>query len=71
MQEKTFGGLSPKVRQRLRRLGDELRATGRVGSIGTQPVFKPGTRLIREWQGRTHEVIALENVFRWNGENLS
>jgi hypothetical protein len=68
MQEKTIGGLSPTVRQRLRRLGEELQATGRIGSIGTQPVFKPGTRLIREWRGRTHEVIALEKGFRWNGE---
>jgi Protein of unknown function (DUF2924) len=68
MQEKTTGGLSPTLRQRLQRLGEELRATGRIGSIGAQPVFKPGTRLIREWQGHTHEIVALENGFRWNGE---
>ena len=68
MQEKSFGGLSPTLRQRLRRLGEELRATGRISSVGTQPAFKPGTRLIREWQGRTHEVTVLEHGFQWNGE---
>jgi hypothetical protein len=66
MQERAFGGISPAVRQRLRRLAAELQTTGRVASIGTQPTFKPGTRLIREWQGRTHEVTVVEEGFRWN-----
>ena len=26
---------------------------------------KPGTRLIREWQGQTYEVTVLEKGFRW------
>ena len=68
MQEKAFGGLNPTVRQRLQRLAVELQNTGRIASLGTQPAFKPGTRLIREWQGRTHEVTILEDGFRWNGE---
>ena len=68
IQEKAFGGLSATVRQRLRRLGAELKATGRIASIGRQPKFKPGTRLIREWQGSTYEVTVLEDGFRWNGE---
>ena len=36
--------------------------------LEAQPKFKPGTRLIREWQGRTHEVTVLEQGFQWNGE---
>ncbi len=68
IQEKAFGGLSPIVQRRLRRLREELRATGRIASFGTQPTFKPGTRLIREWQGCTHEVVILEHGFQWNGE---
>ncbi|MGH9552274.1 MAG: DUF2924 domain-containing protein, partial [Terriglobales bacterium] len=56
------------VRRRLRRLGEELRATGRISSFGHQPAFKPGTRLIREWQDCTHEVVVLEHGFQWNGE---
>lgn len=33
----------------------------------TAPIYKPGTRLIREWQGVTHEVTIEEKGFRWNG----
>jgi len=65
MQEQAFGGLSPVVRQRLQRLAVELKTTGRITSIGKQSPIKPGTRLIREWQGRTHEVTVLEDGFRW------
>jgi hypothetical protein len=38
------------------------------------PLYKPGTRLIREWQGVTHEVTIEEKGFTWNGKrygNLS
>ena len=66
MQEDALGGLSPSVRQSLQRLGAELKAKGRIRSVGKQPPIKPGTRLIREWQGRTHEVAVLEEGFRWN-----
>lgn len=68
IQEKAFGGLSSAMRQRLHRLAAELQSTGRVSSIRRKPMFKPGTRLIREWQGCTHEVAILEQGFQWNGE---
>ena len=31
------------------------------------PIYKPGTRLIREWQGVTHEVTIEDKGFMWNG----
>lgn len=31
------------------------------------PIYKPGTRLIREWQGVTHEVTIEKKDFVWNG----
>ncbi len=30
--------------------------------------FKPGSTLIREWQGRRHEVEVVHDGFIWNGE---
>ena len=27
----------------------------------------PGTRLMREWQGRTYEVVVLDDGFSWQG----
>ena len=69
MQEKAYGGLSPTVRHCLQRLAAELQSTGRITSIGRQPKFKSGTRLIREWRGQTHEVMVLEHGFQWNCKN--
>lgn len=65
LQEKAFGGLSPAARQHLQRLAAELKSTGRIASVGTQSQLKSGTRLIREWQGRTHAVTVLEEGFHW------
>ena len=41
----------------------KARQTGRP----LAPLYKPGTRLIREWQGVTHEVTIEEKGFVWNG----
>jgi hypothetical protein len=32
-----------------------------------RPELKPGTRLVREWQGRTYEVLVLDGGFSWQG----
>ena len=31
------------------------------------PIYQPGTRLVREWQGDTHEVIIRETDYLWQG----
>jgi hypothetical protein len=33
--------------------------------------YRPGTRLIREWQGTVYEVTVLENGFAWEGRTYS
>jgi hypothetical protein len=33
------------------------------------PPCKTGTRLIREWQGQTHEVTILDKGYLWQGEH--
>ncbi|MEQ8370803.1 MAG: DUF2924 domain-containing protein, partial [Alphaproteobacteria bacterium] len=58
LQEQAFGGLRPVTRRRLYRAAEEI-AAGRPPSRSPTTV-KPGTRLLREWQGATHEVIVLE-----------
>ena len=30
-----------------------------------RPELKPGTRLVREWQGRTYDVLVLDDGFSW------
>ena len=58
MQERAHGGLAPAVRRRLRALAVEFEANG-ANSLVPAPLLKPGTRLLREWQGRKHTVIVL------------
>lgn len=41
--------------------------TGRKPAVRTTS-FKPGSTLVREWQGQRHEVEVLPNGYLWNGE---
>ena len=63
LQERAFGGLSASARRQLRAI-----ARGEKPSRTGEPVrIKPGTRLLREWHGTTHEVIVTDNGFVWDG----
>jgi hypothetical protein len=42
--------------------------TASAGSLRPQRRIKPGSRLLREWQGRTHEVVVTPNGYLWDGE---
>ena len=47
-----------------------LRKANRTGPHQSPPC-KTGTRLIREWQGQTHEVTILDKGYLWQGEHYS
>src|SRR6266480_727811 len=64
IQELASGGLRPELQRQLDRIALELRQTGRV-TMRPRPQLKPGTRLLREWQGRSHEVLVLDDGFSW------
>ena len=55
LQQKAYGGQNAALQRRLRSMAEELRQTGSIEAKGA-PTVKPGTRLIREWQGAMHEV---------------
>jgi hypothetical protein len=67
MQERAHGGLALAVKRRLRALAEEFEANG-AGSLAPAPLLKPGTRLLREWGGKTHTVIVLDDGFEYEGE---
>src|SRR5215217_4877484 len=67
MQERVHGGLAPAVKRRLRALAEETQSNG-AGALAPALLLKPGTRLLREWQGRTHTVIVLDDGFEYDGE---
>jgi hypothetical protein len=64
MQEVALGGLRPEPLRQLRQLAQEVKQTGEAAKR-FRPQLKPGTRLMREWQGRTYEVVVLDDGFSW------
>ena len=64
MQELALGGLRPEPRRQLLRIAQQFKETGEA-TIRARPELKPGTRLMREWQGRTYDVLVLEDGFSW------
>jgi hypothetical protein len=64
MHELALGGLRPEPQRQLRRIAQEFKDTGEA-TIRARPELKPGTRLLREWQGRTYEVLVLDDGFSW------
>ena len=64
MQEVASGGPRLELQRQLHRIGPELQQTGR---LRIRPQLKPGTRLMREWQGRSYEVLVLDDGFSWQG----
>jgi hypothetical protein len=66
MQEVALGGLRPELQRQLRQIAQNLKEGGQA-RIRLRPELKPGTRLIREWQGRTYEVMVLDACLSWQG----
>jgi Protein of unknown function (DUF2924) len=66
MQEVALGGLRPKRQRQLRQFAEQLKES-REGRSRARPELKPGTRLVREWQGRTYQVLVLDDGFSWQG----
>lgn len=65
LQEKAFGGLKSVTNRRLKAIAGNI-VEGKRG-LGSAPLGpRPGTRLVRQWQGKLHEVVVLENGFSYN-----
>ena len=64
MQEVASGGPRLELQRQLRQIALELQQTGR---LRIPPQLKPGTRLMREWRGRSHDVLVLDDGFSWQG----
>ena len=67
IQQRVHGGLGLVSKRRLDALAAELETRG-AAHFDPGTVLKPGTRLVREWHGRTHSVVVLENGFEYQGQ---
>jgi hypothetical protein len=66
MQELALGGLRARRQRQLRQFSQQLNES-QERRIRPRPELKPGTRLVREWQGRTYQVLVLDDGFSWQG----
>jgi hypothetical protein len=67
IQEDAHGGISKSVRRRLVQLAADLSQDGVIRTAHAT-AFKPGTKLVREWKGRVHEVMICEDGYVWSGK---
>ena len=67
LQAVAFGSLNPGLR---RQIEGEAQSSGKRRSGRKNKDVShltPGTRLVREWNGRTHHVDVIADGFVWNG----
>lgn len=61
LQARARGGVSKRSLARLETLSGKIQAARMRGGL------RPGTRLLREWNGVTHVVDVTEDGFEWRG----
>jgi len=69
-QERRYGGLRKASVRELDHLFGRMLA-GSAGEGAAPPLGRPGTILVREWQGTTHHVTVVAEGFIWNGRTHS
>ena len=63
LQERVHGGLAPAVMKTIAALQASL---ARDSSMVVAPALKPGTRLVREWHGRTYHVLVCDEGYEFD-----
>lgn len=63
IQERELGGLPAAAQRELLAVAKGTQSAGTSSKIR----IKPGTKLLREWDRNTHEVLVTDKGFVWNG----
>jgi hypothetical protein len=68
LQEKALGGVGASVKRRIADLAQTMATRGDL--VKARAVtLRPGARLVQVWHGETHEIVVLEDGYRWRGEH--
>src|ERR1022692_766474 len=67
IQERAYGGLTPSTRKCLQKLAANLEQNRKAPLLLT-PQLKPGTKLLRQFQGEMHEVLVGDEGFEYRGK---
>ncbi len=77
LQAKKHGGLSAQVKKQLEKLAEKINKKQEVNEAAIKETckntaleIKVGTKLIREYQGKKHEVTALEKGFEYHNKTF-
>ena len=70
LQSRIHGDLPTHIKRELERAADRLRRGEELNS-SIRPSLKPGTRLVRLWQGRVHRVLVLDGGYEHEGRRFS
>jgi len=63
IQERELGGLPASAQRELLAIAKGTQPAGTSSKIK----IKPGTKLLREWDGKTHDVLITDKGFVWKG----
>ncbi|MGR3290087.1 MAG: DUF2924 domain-containing protein, partial [Paracoccaceae bacterium] len=63
-QCKKYGGVPANVKRALKSAAD-----GKTPRMMTASTLRPGTQLIREWNGRRYQVDVTKDGYRYNGDD--
>ena len=66
LQEQEFGGLSENSHRRILEFAKAVENNAKSAAFH-RPAIKPGTRLIRQWQGQVHVVNVEDGNYEYRG----
>jgi hypothetical protein len=66
IQERSLGGLSKSILRKLSRSEAET-PSAECRKPSSRTAVKPGTRLVREWNGETHTILVHADGVEWRG----
>lgn len=70
LQSRVHGDLPSRIKRELERAGERLRR-GEALISSTRPLLKPGTRLVRQWQGKVLHVLVLDDGYEYEGRRFT
>lgn len=70
LQARVHGDLPGHISRALEQAAEKLRR-GEDLVRSTRPSLRPGTRLVRSWQGRVHHVLVLDDGYEYDGRYFS
>jgi hypothetical protein len=70
LQSRVYGELPTHIKREIDRTAERLRRGEGLVSA-SRPSLKPGTRLVRSWQGRVHRLLVLDDGYEYDGRRFS